>query len=242
MSAPLKTLAGAVHVLSQEAAFSELAARINALPGPHPSVAMSGGSTPKAFFRWAVETRALTSDALARVDWHVSDERCVPLDSPDSNFGNLARGLLDPLGIPSARRFPWPVDLPPAEAAAAYERFWRVAGRERVFDLCVLGMGDDSHIASLWPGCPLTAADGASRFAATEWPGRGWRLTLTPSGLALCDRILLLASGAAKAPALRAVCADPVVELSRHPGQVLRGLAARVEWLVDAAAAEGLKG
>ena len=240
MSASIPTLAGTVHVLDQPAAFAALARRINGLDAPHPSVAMSGGSTPKAFFKWAVETGALAPATLARVDWHVSDERAVGLDSPDSNFGNLARGLLDPLGVPSARRFPWPVDLPPAEAAAAYERFWRVAGRERLFDLCILGMGDDSHIASLWPGCPLTAVDGASRFAATEWPGRGCRLTITPSGLALCDRIVLLAGGAAKAPALRAVCRDPHLDLARHPGQVLRGLADRVEWLVDAPAAAAL--
>lgn len=240
MSASIPTLAGTVHVLDQPAAFAALARRINGLESSHPSVAMSGGSTPKAFFRWAVETGALEPATLARVDWHVSDERAVGLDSPDSNFGNLARGLLDPLGIPSARRFPWPVDLPPAEAAAAYERFWRVAGRERLFDLCILGMGDDSHIASLWPGCPLTAADGATRFAATEWPDRGWRLTVTPSGLALCDRIVLLAGGAAKAPALRAVCRDTQLDLARHPGQVLRGLSSRVEWLVDGSAAAGL--
>lgn len=240
MSAPQATLAGTVHVLDQSAAFAELARRISALGGAHPAVAMSGGSTPKAFFKWAVDTGALSPATLARIDWHVSDERCVGLDSPDSNFGNLARGLLDPLGVPVARRFPWPVDLPPADAASAYERFWRVAGRERLFDLCVLGMGDDSHVASLWPGCPLTAADGASRFAATEWPGRGWRLTVTPSGLALCDRILLLAGGAAKAPALRAVCRDPALDFARHPGQVLRPLASRVEWLVDAPAAAAL--
>ena len=55
MSAPVPTLAGNVHVLAQEAAFAELARRINALPGAHPSVAMSGGSTPKAFFRWAAD-------------------------------------------------------------------------------------------------------------------------------------------------------------------------------------------
>jgi len=234
------TLAGRVRVADREATFAELARRIAALPGPRPSVALSGGSTPKAFFAWAAERRALSPETLARVEWHVSDERCVPLASDDSNFGNAARLLLDPLGVPAERRFPWPVDLPPREAAAAYERFWRVAGRERLYDLCLLGLGDDSHVASLWPGCPLIAADGGSRFAATEWPGRGWRLTLTPTGLGLCGSVVVLVSGAGKAAALRAVCRDASPDPARHPGQVLRGLAERVDWLADSAAAAGL--
>lgn len=236
----LSTLAGTVHVLEREAAFAELARRINALPGARPTVALSGGSTPKAFFAWATSAQALSPEALARVEWHVSDERCVPLDSPDSNFGNAARLLLDPLGVPADRRFPWPTDLPPREAATAYERFWRVAGRDHAYDLCVLGLGDDSHIASLWPGCPLLDADGGSRFAATEWPGRGWRLTLTPAGLSLCREIVVLVNGAAKAPALRAVCREPSEDLARHPGQVLRRMASSVSWLADAEAASAL--
>ena len=236
----LETLAGRVSVAEREATFAELARRIVALPGPRPSVALSGGSTPKAFFAWAVATRAFPPEVLARVEWHVSDERCVPLASEESNFGNAARLLLDPLGVPAERRFPWPVDLPPRDAAAAYERFWRVAGRERLYDLCLLGLGDDSHVVSLWPGCPLLADDGGSRFAATEWPGRGWRLTLTPAGLALCGSVVVLVSGAAKAPALRAVCRDADPDPTRHPGRVLRALAGRVDWLADPAAAAGL--
>lgn len=236
----IATLAGDVHVLGREAAFAELARRICALPGPRPSVALSGGSTPKAFFAWAVANRALPAETLARVEWHVSDERCVPLSSDESNFGNAVRLLLDPLGVPAERRFPWPVELPPREAAVAYERFWRVAGRERLYDLCLLGLGDDSHVASLWPGCPLIAADGGARFAATEWPGRGWRLTLTTTGLGLCGQVLVLVSGAAKASALRAVCREPAEDRSRHPGQALRAIAGRVTWLADAEAAASL--
>lgn len=240
MSRALPTLAGTVHVLEKEAAFAELARRISALAGPRPTVALSGGSTPKAFFAWALAHRALSDDVLARVEWHVSDERCVPLDSPESNFGNAARLLLDPLGVPGERRFPWPVDLPPAEAASAYERFWRVAGRDHAYDLCVLGLGDDSHVASLWPGCPLLASDGGSRFAATEWPGRGWRLTLTPTGLGLCREVVVLVNGAGKAAALRAVCAEPAEDAARHPGQVLRRLATKVAWLADVEATRAL--
>ncbi|MFN7340351.1 MAG: 6-phosphogluconolactonase [Opitutia bacterium] len=236
----LSTFAGIVHVLEREVAFAELAGRIGALPGPRPTVALSGGSTPKAFFAWAVASKALSPETLARIEWHVSDERCVPLGSDDSNFGNAARLLLDPLGVPADRRFPWPTELPPREAASAYERFWRVAGRDHAYDLCVLGLGDDSHVASLWPGCPLLASDGGSRFAATEWPGRGWRLTLTPAGLSLCRQIVVLVNGAAKAPALRAVCRDTAEDLARHPGQVLRRMSSSVSWLADAEAAAGL--
>ncbi len=236
---PISTLAGTVHALGREAAFAALADRINALPGARPTVALSGGSTPKAFYAWAVATRALKSETLARVEWHASDERCVPLSSEESNFGNATRGLLDPLGVPAALRHPWATHLSPADAATAYERFWRTAGRDRLYDLCLLGLGDDSHIASLWPQCPLVGADGGLRFAATEWPGRGWRLTVTASGLALCGSVVVLVNGAAKAPALRAVCrgADDAMN---HPGQLLRRMADRVTWLADADSAAGL--
>jgi len=237
--APIQTQAGTVHALGREEAFAALAARINALPGPRPTVALSGGSTPKAFYAWAVATRALKPETLARVEWHASDERCVPLGSDESNFGNATRGLLDPLGVPAALRHPWATHLAPADAASAYERFWRTAGRDRLYDLCLLGLGDDSHIASLWPRCPLVAADGGSRFAATEWPGRGWRLTVTASGLALCGSVVVLVNGAAKAPALRAVCRGPDDAMG-HPGQLLRRMADRVTWLADADSAAGL--
>ena len=236
----IATSAGTVRVLGREESFAELARRINELAARGPaSVGLSGGSTPKAFYAWVVRMGALTAEALARIDWHVSDERCVPESSDDSNFGHAARGMLDALGVPGARRFPWPVELPPAAAAAAYEAAWARRSPTKAFDLCVLGLGDDSHIASLWPQCPLIGQPDGPRFTATEWPGRGWRLTITEAGLAQCAAIVVLVGGAGKAPALREITGG-AFEPALHPGQLLRAHAGRVTWLADQEAAARL--
>ncbi len=134
----------------------------------------------------------------------------MPLASDDSNFGNADRLMLIPLGIPGAAKIPWPVELPPAACAAAFSKTWNARfGAQTGFDVCFLGMGDDGHTASLFPHCPLISSGFPDNFAATEWPGKGWRLTITEAGLARCARVIVLANGAAKAAVLKAILHGP---------------------------------
>ncbi len=204
------------------------------------TVGLSGGSTPKAFYQWAVRTQALPAAVWQNCLWLTSDERCVPLASDESNFGNADRLLLTPLGVPDAAKIPWPVDLPPADSATAFNKMWNARlGPQLGFDVCFLGMGDDGHTASLCPGCPLLGSGLADNFAAVEWPGRGWRLTITEAGLARCGRVVVITNGANKAAVLKAILRGPY-DPKKLPSQIHRAYAARVTWLVDEAAAAEL--
>jgi 6-phosphogluconolactonase len=202
------------------------------------TIGLTGGSTPKAFYEWAVRESAIGPATRRRAVWSVSDERMVPLSHPDSNFGNADRALLRPLDIPGQAKLPWPVSVDPHSAATAFQmRLHDRFGSDRAFDLCLLGMGDDGHTASIFPASPLLIIESGDHFAPVEVPDKGWRLSITPQGLAACARIVVMVTGAAKAARLAEVLRGPG---GAYPIQLLAGLAARTEWLVDEAAAAAL--
>jgi 6-phosphogluconolactonase len=206
----------------------------------HFTWALSGGGTPRDFCRWAIDTGAIPKALAADAHFTVSDERHVPLSDAQSNFGQAERLLLEPLRVPRAHRHPWVVAYPPEQAAEAYRRTWLILGGPgRAYDLCVLGLGDDAHTASLFPGSPLLAEDGGLLFAAVDTGIRGWRLTITPAGLRACGRVVVLAMGPGKAAAVRRVFRgdEPVAAV---PAKVLAACASRVTWLLDPAAASAL--
>lgn len=205
------------------------------------AIALTGGSTPKAFYDWAVRTGSLGRPLIAQATWYASDERFVPLDHGESNFGNAARRLLDPLEIDPARRHPWPTDcINAAEAAARFNNEWENRrGGLTCFDLCFLGMGDDCHTASLFPESPLIGSDIEDNFAAVEVPGKGWRLTITPAGLGRCRQIIVTVLGSGKQEALDRALSLPCDPISR-PIQMLRHVSDRVIWLADHEVVEGV--
>jgi len=202
--------------------------------------ALTGGTTPQEWYRWCVSNRSIPDRLLQGVHFTVSDERIVPIHNEQSNFGNAERLFFTPLQVPAEQRHAWPVAVLPEEGAATYASDWRNrVGPKRTYDVCFLGMGDDGHTASIFPGSPLLTKDGQAFFAAVDVPGKGWRLSITPKGLSACGLIVIMILGATKTAMLKRVLTgrhDPL----QTPIQIMRAWHERVVWLVDEAAAAGV--
>jgi 6-phosphogluconolactonase len=184
-------------------------------------VALSGGSVARAY--------ELVGPQLP--DWRdvhlwYGDERCVPLDDPESNH-RLATTSFD---APEATWHPVPTHLGCEEAAAAYGQ--EIA--DVTLDIAVNGMGPDGHTASLFPGFPQVHADGVCLAVHGSPKPPPDRVTLTLPKLNAAHRILLVVTGAAKAPILARVIAGADPEL---PASLLDR--ERLEIVADAAALDG---
>jgi len=209
------------------------------------AVALAGGSTPRGVYT------LLASDPFAsRVNWprvHVfwGDERCVPPGHPESNYRMARETLLDHVPIPPANVHRIPCEQEPTRAAAAYERtlwkFFAVSpeGGPPRFDLILLGMGDDGHTASLFPG--TTALHERRRWVVAHYVEKlqAWRVTLTPVVLNAAAHVIFLVSGAGKAARLRQVLRGPY-QPDVLPAQIVQPATGRLVWLVDAEAAAHL--
>jgi 6-phosphogluconolactonase len=241
MTQALQSPFGKICVAPLPQLFEHLAQAINqAAQAAHApkAIGMSGGSTPKAFYEWALNEQVLVNPE--KLFWTTSDERHVPIDHPDSNFGALKRLLLDPLGIPQHQHMPWAVELSPNENALAFENDWHNHFGAEAFEICVLGVGDDGHTASLFPHCRLLQTCPSRFFEAVEWPGKGWRLTSTEMAFAHSKRLIVLGTGRGKAKTLQAIFEGPL-DVPNYPVQCLKPFAHKTTWLMDPDAASLLK-
>lgn len=208
------------------------------------TLALSGGSTPRALYERLAAPPVRDELWWDSVEVFWGDERAVGPDHPDSNYRMARETLLEPLGLESARVHRMRGEAEELwQAAADYERELREAVADSaagmpVFDLVLLGLGSDGHTASLFPGTTaLRETDRA--VVASEVPGIGGRLTLTFPALVEARALVVLVAGGSKAEALEAALHGPF-DPERWPAQRLREAGDRVTWLVDRAAARRL--
>jgi 6-phosphogluconolactonase len=172
------------------------------------SVALSGGSTPLALYQLlASEVYAAALD-WSRVHLFWGDERCVPPDSPDSNYGAAMRTGLDRLSIPAGQIHRIHAEEHIEANALAYDRLLREALPRGRLDLLLLGIGEDGHTASLFPH--TRALHETQALCVANWVEQKetWRVTLTYPGIGLADRIWFLVTGPSKADILAEVLTD----------------------------------
>jgi len=200
------------------------------------AIALPGGSVATSFFP------RLANSALdwSRVDFFWGDERAVPEDDPESNYGAARKLWLEPAGVPASCVHRMPADsadLPQAALAHAAE-LERLLGSPPSLDVALLGMGPDGHVCSLFPGHPLLRDE--SRWVAAildspKPPPR--RLTLTLPVLAAARLVVVAAMGESKAEPIQQAVLDPASEL---PVALALRRAPRSLLLLDSAAARRL--
>jgi 6-phosphogluconolactonase len=210
------------------------------------TIALSGGSTPRPIYRLLAEQPYRDRILWDRVHVFWSDERHVPPDHPDSNFGMAHDELLSKVPLPAGNIHRVRAEKPDAELAAhEYEWTLRSAfnldeGQVPRFDLVLLGLGSDGHTASLFPGSD--AVRERTRLVVAPWVSAhsGFRITMTLPVLNRAASALFVVSGEEKAEALRSVL-EGDLQPDRFPAQAVRLDEGRLLYFADRAAARLLR-
>ncbi|MHB8181833.1 MAG: 6-phosphogluconolactonase [Acidithiobacillus ferrivorans] len=202
------------------------------------AIALSGGSTPRPIY-----ARLATGAYAERIDWprvHIffGDERCVPPDDSRSNYRMAREALLDHVPLPPGNIHRIRGEDDPAQAALAYaqevQRLFRSASAP-AFDLICLGMGENGHTASLFPG--TAALREQVRWVVPQYVEvmTTWRVTFTTVLINAARHIAFFAAGTGKADVLWRVHEGPY-QPDVLPSQLIQPDNGQLHWLVDAAA------
>jgi 6-phosphogluconolactonase len=221
----------------------------------HFTVALSGGSTPRAMFSLLAEDPFRDTVPWSEIYFFWGDERCVPADHPDSNYRMASETLLSKVAVPADNIFRIPAEMEDHDAAAEeYSAILRTffltgPGMSQTgtaplsalprFDLIFLGMGPDGNTASLFPGTAalhageqVAVANYVEKFAA-------YRITLTAATINNARNVTFVAGGADKAETLRDVLEGPY-QPDLYPSQLIGPHNGSLLWMVDEAAAAQL--
>jgi 6-phosphogluconolactonase len=216
------------------------------------TVALSGGSTPKAMFSLLAAEPFLNTVPWSSIYFFWGDERCVPPDHADSNFRMTNETLLSKVPVPQQNIFRVPAELPDAaragaEYSATLTSFFladSAANRSGTaplsalprFDLVFLGMGPDGHTASLFPHSSALQAGEEIAVANYVEKFKAWRITLTAATINNARNITFLAAGEDKAETLKNVLEGPY-QPDVYPSQLIQPRNGTLLWMVDEAAA-----
>ncbi|MCE5269561.1 MAG: 6-phosphogluconolactonase [Planctomycetaceae bacterium] len=211
------------------------------------TLVLTGGATPEAMYRLLGKLPRRDAMPWCETDVFVGDERFVPYGDSRSNFGMAERVVLSQVPLPPSQAFPMPTDEPTAEAAA--EKYAaRLAqffpqeareGRPPCFDLVLLGLGEDGHTASLFPGAAALQVEDAwvTWSPPGPLPPPVDRITMTYPVLNAARHVAFLAAGERKAVALQSVLeANP--SRNERPAAGVKPIDGTLTWFVDEAAAK----
>jgi 6-phosphogluconolactonase len=205
------------------------------------AVALSGGSTPKALY-----SLLASSEYRDRADWqrvHLfwGDERCVPPDRSESNFRMVEEALLRNISIPEQNIHRMAGEKEPSSAAADYERelrdFFELGpGQRPRFDLVLLGLGEDGHTASLFPGS--AALNEHQRLVAAPYVEKlkAHRLTLTLPVINDAAQVTFLVAGSGKSAIVQQILNGTTGD-AELPAARIRPLQGGLTWLITQDAA-----
>jgi 6-phosphogluconolactonase len=209
-------------------------------------IALSGGTTPETLYRTLASPMYVGRVDWSRTTFFFSDERCVAPDDPRSNYALARRALFIPLKIASSQVYRMPGESrDPHAAAYEYEQQLRLATQTEPsvtpsLDLILLGLGEDGHTASLFPGSPVQQEQ-QTLIAVTQSPiDPPTRLTMTLGVINRASVVLFLVTGSPKAQMVRRVL-EPRTDADRQlPATQVTPDKGRLIWLLDQLAAAEL--
>lgn len=227
-----------------EAVTERLLTALDLHPGKAFHLALSGGSTPALLFNlWSGAYRE--EIPWQRIHLYWVDERCVPAESPESNYGEAKRGFIDLVPIPSEQVFPINGEEEPATEARRYsdlllERLPHHNGYPR-FDMVILGVGPDGHTSSIFPG-QSKLLQSPNTYAPSVHPASGQnRIALTARPIYEAAAVLFHATGAAKADIFDAMLNDDPESERLFPAVYIARRTPKAELYLDQAAVSHMK-
>ncbi|MEO8795049.1 MAG: 6-phosphogluconolactonase [Daejeonella sp.] len=205
------------------------------------NVVLSGGNSPKALFKLLAQDSYNKKIDWNKINFFFADERYVPADDPENNSRMAKETLFDPLNIPKNQIFVIDTSLSPEEAGSNYFKTIQnhFNGKKVVFDLILLGLGDNSHTASLFPNTSILADHSISVKAVYLSAEKKYRISMTAGMINQAKNIAFLVYGKSKAAAVKHILKDDF-NPNEFPAQLIKPVNGNLEWFIDQSAASEL--